>query len=318
SPGHTLQADPAEVVGPSSDVEVHGRTKGHRENSCRTGRCSRPRPIMILSCRQVAAGPRRPSFVVRVRYEAVAVTVRHVTGAIATEVLMRRSQCNRRGGITLVELLVVIAIIAVLIGLLVPAIQMIRGAAARTQSLNNLKQMALACHQFHDANLTLPPAQGAMQPNRGVIGPVHFHILDYIEQGAVLHNAQSPSGYARWDVHGTFGKVIPTYLSPSDPTVTTGQANLGALWAEASYGYNFQVFGNGLLASSPDVALGNPNTTNIAFWFGRTRLVAIQDGTSNTILFAEKIAQCGTWQAPVDGASLWSCEFNQRRPRFPI
>src|SRR5262249_22958884 len=235
-----------------------------------------------------------------------------------TEVLMRWSQRNRRGGITLVELLVVIAIIAVLIGLLVPAIQRIRGAAARAQSLNNLKQMALACQHFHDANLTLPPAPGAMQPNRAVIGPVHFHILDYIEQGAVLHNAQSPSGYARWDVNGTFGKVIPTYLSPSDPTVTTGQANLGALWAVTSYGYNFQVFGNGLLSSSSDVAVGNPQTTNIAFWFGGTRLVAIQDGTSNTIMFAEKIAQCGKWMAPVDGASLWSCEFNQRRPGFAI
>src|SRR5262245_7783297 len=241
-----------------------------------------------------------------------------VTSVIAKEVLMRRAQRNRRGGFTLVELLVVIAIIAVFIGLLLPAIQKVREAAARMQSLNNLKQMALACHQFHDTNLTLPPAQGAMQPNRGVIGPVHFHILDYIEQGAVLQNARGPSGYARWDVNGTFGKVIRTYLSPSDPTATTGQVDLGALWAVTSYGYNFQVFGNGFLASSPDVAVGNPNTTNIAFWFGRTRLEAIRDGTSNTIMFAEKIAQCGKWMAPVDGASLWSCEFHQRRPGFAI
>jgi hypothetical protein len=147
---------------------------------------------------------------------------------------------------------------------------------------------------------------------------VHFHILDFIEQGPLLQNAQGTKGFARWDINGTFGKVVPSYLSPSDPTVSTGQVNLGAFWAVTSYGYNFQVFGNGRLAGSPDVAQGNPNTTNIAFWYGRTRLLGIRDGASNTIMFAEKIAQCGQWQAPVDGASLWSCEFNQRRPGFAI
>jgi hypothetical protein len=219
---------------------------------------------------------------------------------------------------TLVEVLVVIAIIAVLIALLLPAVQMVRAAAARAQSLNNLKQLALACQNFHDVNETLPPAQGARWPGRGVIGPVHFHILDFIEQGPVLRNAQSPAGYARWDVNGTFGKVIRTFLSPSDPTATTGQSDFGAPWALASYAYNFQVFGNGRVATSPDVAVGNPSTTNVGFWFGRTRLSGVGDGTSNTVLFAEKVAQCGRWLGPVDGASLWSCEFNQRRPGFAI
>src|SRR5438445_5154646 len=168
---------------------------------------------------------------------------------------MSPSTHSRHAAVTLLELLVVIGIIAILIALLVPAVQKVRDAAARAQSLNNLKQMSLACHNYHDVNKTLPPAQGARWPSRGVIGPVHFHILDYLEQGPVLANAQSPKGYARWDVNGTFGKVIQTFLSPSDPTVTTGLTNLGALWAEASYAYNFQVFGNGRMASSPDVAV---------------------------------------------------------------
>src|SRR5262245_28253092 len=98
-----------------------------------------------------------------------------------------------RRGFTLIELLVVIAIIAVLIGLLVPAVQKVREAASRIKCTNNLKQIGQAAHNYHDTNGHLPPGIGYTPLATGrVWGNGLFHLLPYLEQEPLFRSALGP------------------------------------------------------------------------------------------------------------------------------
>jgi prepilin-type N-terminal cleavage/methylation domain-containing protein len=192
-------------------------------------------------------------------------------------------KCFRsRRGFTLVELLVVIAIIGILVGLLLPAVQAAREAARRMQCANNVKQVALALHNFESAFKTFPPY---VQVNANSNGSVHYLILPYIEQSAVYNEGNGNSYLVRH-------RAVPAFACPNDIMLESGRfsgtatarggaraldPNLGAIGG-ATYCINGQVLQASLDRGHPTKGAGKMGT--------------LSDGTSNTVLVAERMAMC--------------------------
>jgi len=203
---------------------------------------------------------------------------------------------KKRLGFTLIELLVVIAIIAILIALLVPAVQKVREAAARTQINNNLKQCSLGIHSYHDVYKVFPPAWGFAGYFNNLstgVPTLSMHLLPYIEQqplaSAILNGTAPWTSIPATTTAAASYTSIPPYQAPLD--ISTSD------WLRVqNFAANLRVFTDTGVNSGYGTALSGQygNTTNGSCGCSTSLGRTFQDGTSNTIMFATKFGFCNT------------------------
>src|SRR5262245_50080100 len=205
---------------------------------------------------------------------------------------------GRRDAFTLIELLVVIAIIAVLIGLLLPAVQKVREAASRASCQNNLKQIGLACHGYHDSHDGLPPGYLATGPySDGATdtapgwGWAAF-LLPHLENDNLYGQLNLAQPVQNSPAIQT---VVKMYLCPSDTPAAgafaVGDATGATLTLAAPCSY--------AASCGPDASdVADPTGLGVFYRNSRTRLVSITDGTSQTVMIGDR-----AW---ADSQGIWA------------
>jgi prepilin-type N-terminal cleavage/methylation domain-containing protein len=219
-----------------------------------------------------------------------------------------------RAGFTLIELLVVIAIIAILIGLLLPAVQKVREAANRSQCINNLKQLGLACHNYHGTVGAFPYLRSGGGQNRHTWALL---LLPYIEQDNVFNVYKSTiTGVNQTDGYNNHTSTDPqivearqaqvkTFFCPSRRSlpslspVTTGSSVTGVPSDYAACAGDTRDTSTGPTTGAFKLVSANHTTA-------LTRIADITDGTSNTLLIGEKHIQIGSINDPITDGMIYS------------
>ncbi len=204
-------------------------------------------------------------------------------------------------GFTLLELLVVIAIIVILMAMLVPAVQQVREAAARTACRNNLRQIGIALHSYHERHKGFPPGYvSGVGPNSNDLGPGWgwaAYLLDELEQAPLRQEIQFNLDIGHASNAASRAAVLPIFRCPSDGDLDTFTPH-GATVRVAHANY-VGIFGDNEIDVDPGAGNG------IFFRNSRVKMLHIADGTSNTLMVGERSSNLAraTWTGAVTGAA---------------
>jgi len=216
----------------------------------------------------------------------------------------------RKRGFTLIELLVVIAIIAILIALLLPAVQQAREAARRSQCKNNLKQIALALHTYHDVHRAFPPGYLFHPANGSNCATWSIFILPYLEEGNLYNSfnfasacvASASTQVGSLTQAQAAATIVNTFRCPSDP----GADAIDSV-ALSNYPGNAgpEAPSGGIAPGNADITVSGPNGGVFTLQISR-RERDLKDGTSNTLMVGERRTEGDDIEQSQNNFAIWS------------